>query len=72
MSDDEKPSAVILIDRGRDRLGQSWWRNQSDLRMHGPFRTEAEAQRNSEIVTLGPECEIEHGGQWDPAWDSMQ
>jgi hypothetical protein len=40
--------------------------------IHGPFTTEAEVEQNQRLVLLGPECEITHGGMWDPAWDRLQ
>src|SRR5262249_45965111 len=39
---------------------------------HGPFPTEAEAQRASEVATFGPDCEFKDGGRWDPAWEKKQ
>jgi hypothetical protein len=40
--------------------------------LHGPFKTEAEADENQRIVLLGEQCKITDGGMWDPAWDKPQ
>jgi hypothetical protein len=65
---------VILIDYARDQFGGHWWIECSNPNalFRGPFRTEAEARRNAEIETLGPQCKIEEAGMWDPAWDRPQ
>jgi hypothetical protein len=47
---------IIKIDYGRDPQGNWWWREGADV--HGPFATEAAARRDSEVVTLGPDCKI--------------
>jgi hypothetical protein len=39
---------------------------------HGPFRSEAEAEKNKRLVLLGPDCKVTEGGMWDPAWDKLQ
>jgi hypothetical protein len=72
----------IIISHGVDADGGWWWveadfrgrgsRDISRYRHGGPFRTRAEAQRDSEIQTLGPQCKITEGGMWDPAWDRPQ
>jgi hypothetical protein len=64
----------IVIEYGRDVQGQWWWveTSRGDHTLRGPFRTEAEAQRDSEVTVVGPKCKINHGGVWDPAWDSLQ
>jgi hypothetical protein len=78
-----KDGDVVFMDYGRDADGLWWWRVgdgrspygryplDPDIH-HGPFLTEAEAQRDSEITILGPQCKIEDGGTWDPAWDRPQ
>jgi hypothetical protein len=74
---------VVVVDYGRDDDGRWWWR-ESDARTprgrqpldpdihHGPFCTKAGAEKNSTDTLLGPQCKIEHGGMWDPAWDRPQ
>jgi hypothetical protein len=65
--------------------GQSgWWWVQANIRelrlQHdisqyphgGPFHTLAEAERDSQVATFGPQCKFKDGGQWDPAWDRPQ
>jgi hypothetical protein len=45
------------------------------VEMYGPYLTAAEAQADAnEYVQeqLGPQCKIEHGGTWDPAWNRSQ
>jgi hypothetical protein len=63
----------ILIDTGQGRDGKWYWRlreNPTDI--HGPFASEREADRDAEVVVLGPNCKITRGGRWDPAWDRKQ
>jgi hypothetical protein len=40
--------------------------------LHGPFKTEAEAEKDQRLVLLGPQCKAVKGGMWDPAWDKFQ
>ena len=76
-----KEGDVVFISYGRDQSGGWWWveaslrgciHDISQYRHGGPFRTQAEAHGDSEIKTLGPQCEVVFGGQWDPAWDRPQ
>jgi hypothetical protein len=56
-------------------LSEQWcWLVVSDpkARPQGPFRTRAEAVRDSELKMLGPQCAITYGGQWDPASNNPQ
>jgi hypothetical protein len=64
----------IEIETGQDIHGQWYWREtiRSDHTLHGPFRTKREAQKDSEVTVLGPQCKITEGGQWNPAWDRVQ
>ena len=39
---------------------------------HGPFKTHEEVAENQRLVLLGPQCEVTHGGMWDPNWDRRQ
>jgi hypothetical protein len=39
---------------------------------HGPFKSEEEARENQRFVLFGPQCKIEEGGMWDPAWARPQ
>jgi hypothetical protein len=39
---------------------------------HGPFKTDDDAEEDFRVVVLGPKCEVEDGGMWDPAWDRLQ
>ena len=72
---------TVFISYGRDQSGGWWWveanvhgrlHDISQYRRAGPFRTRAEAEKDSQLTTFGPQCEITHGGQWDPAWDNLQ
>ena len=38
----------------------------------GPFDTADEADEAARIAIAGENCEIEDGGQWDPAWERPQ
>src|SRR3954454_4172781 len=56
-----------------------WWAseneniNPKDAELHGgPFDTAIEADEASKLAILGPDCEINFGGQWDPAWGKPQ
>jgi hypothetical protein len=66
----------VVIDYGRDQEGQWYWRERTRGNhniTHGPFPTKREAEKDSEVVTLGPQCKItETGLDWDPAWDRPQ
>lgn len=42
------------------------------VKIHGPFKTEAEANESQRLVLLGPQCEVIEGGKWDKAWDRIQ
>jgi hypothetical protein len=66
-----KAGGKVLIDYGRDPNGQWWWRSGS-IGPRGPFATEAEAHRDSEVTMLGPQCKVRYGGRWDPACDKAQ
>ena len=52
----------IIIDYGSDRDGRHWWKVRGSETMHGPFATKAEAVRDSEVSTFGPQCEVIEGG----------
>jgi hypothetical protein len=76
-----KDGEVVIISYGRDPQGGWWWveanirgRSHDISRYHhgGLFPTRAEAQRDSEIQTLGAQCKITEAGMWDPAWDRPQ
>ena|SRR5258708_6327455 len=43
-----------------------------DVELGGPYDTEAEADAAARIAIAGEDCEIEHGGMWDPAWSRPQ
>jgi hypothetical protein len=43
-----------------------------DVELGGPFDTEAEADAAARIAIAGENCEITHGGMWDPAWSKPQ
>ncbi len=76
-----KQGDTVFTSYGQDHQG-GWWRVEahihgrmydiSQYRHGGPFRTKAEALRDSQIQIFGPQCEIADGGQWDPAWDRPQ
>ena len=41
----------------------------------GPYPTKEAAQADADHYVreqLGPQCEIRHGGQWDPNWNKPQ
>jgi hypothetical protein len=64
----------ILIDYARHD-GQWYWRESTRNNhetWYGPFGTEQEAEKHSEITVLGPQCKVKNGGVWDPAWDKLQ
>lgn len=65
-------NTMILVDYGRDAAGRWFWKCDARGAYGGPFATEAEARRDSEIVMLGPQCKITECGDWDPAWDRPQ
>jgi len=75
-----KVGEFIHTSMGRDEFGRFWWAEgrvsvtgrpkRSD--MHGPFATEAEAQRDIEVTLFGDQCEITFGGMYDPAWERKQ
>jgi hypothetical protein len=65
-------SLKILVDFALDTEGCYWWKKQADGIMHGPFASEAEAQKDFETKTFGPNYVMKDGGQWDPAWDKKQ
>jgi hypothetical protein len=52
------------------------WREEDgiprNVTLHGPFRSDAEVQKNQRVVLFGPQCKVTEGGQWDPAWDNPQ
>jgi hypothetical protein len=60
----------IIAEYGCDQQGRWWWRS-SDA-THGPFATEKEARKHSEVTLFGPDCKIYEGGMWDPNWDKKQ
>ena len=37
--------------------------------LHGPFDTEAEANKAARIALVGPDCKVIEGGTRDPAWE---
>jgi hypothetical protein len=64
----------IVIETGQDDHGNWWWREatRDDQTPHGPFRTKREAEKDSEVTVLGPQCKFSEGGAWDSAWDGTQ
>jgi hypothetical protein len=72
---------VIFVSFGRKSDGYWWAETDKELdgpidikqfRHGGPFPTKQEAEKDAQRVLLGPQCKIEEGGMWDPAWDKMQ
>jgi hypothetical protein len=55
-----------------------WWASgapgvdPATLPLHGPFRSEAEAEENFRVTTFGTRHVVKEGGAWDPAWDKPQ
>jgi hypothetical protein len=43
-----------------------------DVELHGPFKSNAEAEENQQLVLLGPQCKVTEPGVWDPAWGRPQ
>jgi hypothetical protein len=43
-----------------------------DAVLHGPFLTQTEADEDQRLVLLGPQCLVQEGGDWNPAWDKLQ
>jgi hypothetical protein len=63
----------VLVNYCRCSHGKWWWLSSwNNLGCHGPFLTESEAHRHSQMTIMGPQCEVKYGGQWDPAWDKEQ
>lgn len=76
-----KVGDVIRISYGRNSLGYWWVETDEELHGHmditqfrhgGPFGTQQEAEKDATDTILGPQCKIEQGGMWDPAWDRAQ
>jgi hypothetical protein len=77
-----KAGDTVFISFGCDLHGHYWWAETAaeldgniditQFRHGGPFSTQAEAAKDAQIQTLGPQCKIEEGGMWDPAWDRPQ
>lgn len=77
-----KVGTVIYTEEFRDtRDGLIYWFKKpdgfswedgvpSDVKIHGPFKTDAEVTESQRLVLLGPQCEVTEGGYWDPAWGS--
>ena len=65
-----KVGDLIFVDHGQDPNGQWWWKSGDTY--GGPFATEAECTKHSQVALLGPQCKVEFGGQWDSAWDQKQ
>lgn len=58
---------IINISYALDKRGQYWWGETSDptkppKHLHGPFRTEAEAEQDAERVALGG-AKVKDSGQ---------
>jgi hypothetical protein len=79
----QRKATVIKTQSLIDSTGQHYWFVRPEgwtpqdgmpdgVDIHGPFKTEAEANENERLVLLGPQCKITEGGMWDPAWDRMQ
>jgi hypothetical protein len=63
----------IEIDYGQDPQGQWWWRDRRVIdAVYGPYATLEESEKASQVAVLGPQCEVQFGGNWDPAWDRKQ
>jgi hypothetical protein len=62
----------VFIDYGLDNVGRVYWRKRGRPTMHGPFASQAEAERDAIDKTFGPQCEIKQGGTWGPTWEKMQ
>jgi hypothetical protein len=51
-----------------DNHGHFWWSERSNpTEWHGPFETEEEAERDSDIVLLGPNVKVVDGGKFGTA-----
>jgi hypothetical protein len=57
----------VIVDYGTDELGRYYWRKRGERTQHGPFATEKEATRDSEVVIFGQQCEIKECGSIDGA-----
>lgn len=71
-----KTGDALFISIGRDPQGQWWWFEtatpappNSDFKGNygGPFATKEEADRDSQVTLLGPQCEIRQGGDFTDA-----
>jgi hypothetical protein len=47
-------------------------RHPPGITLHGPFRTNAEVEKDQRLVLLGSQCKVIEGGAWDPNWDKPQ
>jgi hypothetical protein len=69
----ERPEGFSFEDA--ERL-QDWFQglhaDGPGVHLYGPFKTGAEAVASQRSILFGPDCEIEEGGRWDPAWDKLQ
>lgn len=69
-----KVGDVVEFSFGQDSAGRYWWIETSDPTAlpHGPFRTYAEADKNSRDVTFGPKFKFKEGGTLHPAPGGVQ
>jgi hypothetical protein len=73
---------VIKARMGTDPLGRHFWFEElpgfsgkyapPGTMVYGPFATRSECEENQRLVLLNSQCEVVHGGNWDPAWDRKQ
>ena len=73
---------VIMARTGIDSLGRYFWYEEPPgftgdypppgATVYGTFATRAECNESQRLVLLGPQCEVVEGGDWDPAFDTMQ
>ena len=71
-----KQGSAVFISLGQDPDGKWWWVEDTspggrppglirdDERCGGPFDTKEEADKDSQIQLLGPQCEVRYGGTY--------
>jgi hypothetical protein len=66
-----------------DPEGDWWWFEsahgvdsmaalRSGAMLHGPFESERQADRDSQVTLFGSDVEVTDRGMWDPKWDEKQ
>jgi hypothetical protein len=71
--------ARVVVDTPNGPKNQFYWWASEDcnpdpetVELHEPFDTVAEADKAAQIAVVGPDCKLNHSGQWNPAWERSQ